>query len=350
MEFPDTNGSVADGAGTVALSRGLGEETVFETNRSKLDLSIIVVSFNTREMTLECLRSVIQESRGSTFEVLFIDNGSTDGSFKSVQSEFGSDSRFNIIESKENLGFAGANNRMADSARGEYILLLNPDTVVLDEAIEELLQFARKFSENRIWGGRTFFADGSLNPGSCWGPFSVRSEVFAAFGLRALFPKSSFFHPRGYGKWNRDTIREVGVVTGCFLLIKRIDWELLCGFDPEFFMYGEEADLCMRGKKLGMKPILTPDARIIHHGGASEKVPEDKMVRLLDGNIRLFRRHFSKSQFKVIFLALCLGIVMRGNILRIPNWLRLRSGDNDWCRVWRRRGEWASGRRAPSAG
>jgi hypothetical protein len=78
MEFPHTNGSVADG--TVALGRDLGEETVLETNRSKLDLSIIVVSFNTREMTLERLRSVVQESRGSTFEVLFIDNGSTDGS------------------------------------------------------------------------------------------------------------------------------------------------------------------------------------------------------------------------------------------------------------------------------
>jgi GT2 family glycosyltransferase len=348
MEFPETNGSVADGAGTVALGRGLGEETVLETNRSKLDLSIIVVSFNTREMTLECLRSVIQESRGSTFEVLFIDNGSTDGSFKSVQSEFGSDSRFNIIESKENLGFAGANNRMADSARGEYILLLNPDTVVLDEAIEELLQFARKFSENRIWGGRTFFADGSLNPGSCWGPFSVRSEIFAAVGLRALFPKSTFFNPRGYGKWKRDTIREVGIVEGSFFLIKRVDWELLSGFDPEFFMYGEEEDLCMRGIKLGMKPILNPDAKIIHHGGASEKVPEDKMVRLLDGRIRIFRRHLSKSQFEIVFLALCLGIVIRSNILRIRNWLSLRSGDNDWRRVWRRRNEWSRARRAHS--
>lgn len=299
-------------------------------------ISIIVVSYNTREMTLECLRSVCSETDDSSFEVLFIDNQSTDGSYDAIQMEFGEDPRFRLVLSERNLGFAGANNEMAKSARGKYILLLNPDTVVQDKAIEGVLAFASDSPQSLIWGGRTFYADGQLNHGSCWGDYSLWSQFCRYSGLSRAFPRSSVFDPRTYGRWERDDVRKVAIVTGCFLLIETDLWERLGGFDPEFFMYGEEADLCIRARTLGAQPAITPAATLIHHGGASEPVQEDKIVRLLDGETRLLRRHWSRFAF-----ALNLTIVKGGVLLRRS--MERGKVDGTWHQVWRRRREWLRG-------
>ncbi len=306
-------------------------------------VSVLIVSYNTREMTLECLRSVVSETPELDYEVLVLDNCSTDGSFEAMIDEFGDRPGFTIEHATENLGFAGGNNLLAETARGEYLLLLNPDTVVLDRAIECLVEFARSTPENGIWGGRTIFEDGSLNPTNCWGPFTVWSEVCAAFGLRAAFPKSRLFHPRGYGRWKRDSVREVGVVTGCFLLMRLEDWRSFGGFDPEFFMYGEETDLCMRAIKKGLRPVVTPSATIVHHGGASEKVRTDKMVRLFDAQIRLFRRHFSRMGFRVVHVSMNLGVLMRALLMGVVGRIPGKPRKNDWAEMWRRREEWSAG-------
>jgi hypothetical protein len=313
------------------------------SDRSEVDVSILVVSYNTREMTLACLRSIASETIDRSYEVLVVDNDSSDGSFEAMQGEFGERPGFKIRASAENLGFAGANNHLARDACGDFILLLNPDTVVLERGIDRLIDFASERPDNGIWGGRTLFADGSLNPTNCWGPFTVWSELCAAIGLRALFPRSEVFHPRGYGKWARDTVREVGVVTGCFFLMRRKDWEHFRGLDPEFFMYGEETDLCMRAIKEGMQPIVTPDACIIHHGGASETVPLDKMVRLLDGQIRLFRRHFSPAGFKLVYHVMKVGILVRIAASELSRRLRRSDSENLWAAIWGRRAEWTRG-------
>jgi GT2 family glycosyltransferase len=316
-------------------------------DRSDEDIrvSILIVSFNTRDLTIACLKSIVAEADGTNFEVLFIDNGSSDDSAESVDREFKDDPRFHILASKGNLGFAAANNELAKAAKGEYLLLLNPDTVVLDHAIDRLVEFAERTPKNGIWGGRTVFADGSLNPTSCWGPFTLWSEICASFGLRAAFSRSTLFHPRGYGSWQRDSVREVGVVTGCFFLMKLKDWNRFGGFDPEFFMYGEEADLCMRAIKRGMKPVITPTATIIHYGGASEKIHEEKMVRLLDAQVRLFRRHFSTVTFSLMFFSMQSGVLLRSAIIGTRNRLLGRAAANDWSRLWKRRVEWCRGAR-----
>ena len=303
-------------------------------------VSIIVVSYNTREMTIECLRSIVSETPNLTYEVLFIDNQSTDGSWEAVESEFSDDPRFIHRLSDRNLGFAGANNELAKGARGEYILLLNPDTVVLDKAIEKLVKFAGEYPDNGIWGGRTVFADGSLNPTSCWGPYTLWSQFCRYSGLTWAAPNSMIFNPRGYGTWQRDTIREVGIVTGCFFLMKRDAWNHFGGFDPEFFMYGEETDLCMRATAKGFRPIVTPDAVIVHHGGASEKVREDKMVRLLDAETRLFQRHWSPAVFRINTAMTSIGILLRAFATALRQVLT-PTRENMWARLWSRRTEWA---------
>ena len=282
-----------------------------EGNPEEPVVSIIVVSFNTREMTLECLRSIQRETPDTAFEVLFIDNRSSDGSFEAVSAEFDDDPRFVLESSEENLGFAGANNHMARLARGRFVLLLNPDTVVLDRAVEKLVEFAERFPGNGIWGGRTIFEDGSLNPTSSWGWYGIWTQICYTFGLSFLFPGIRFFNLRAYPGWDRTGIREVGVVTGCFFLITRDLWNRLEGFDPEFFMYGEEADLCQRSRKFGAKPIVSGEPTIVHHTGASETNQVGKMTKLLDGEVRLLRRHASGFGFAMHVLLIKLRILIR---------------------------------------
>src|SRR5262249_52669728 len=232
-------------------------------------VSIIVVSYRTRELTLECLRSIARETVGVSHEVLVVDNASGDGSAAAIAQEFPD---VKLIALDGNVGFARANNIAAGEARGRYLLLLNPDTVVIDRAIDRLLEFAAEHPQARIWGGRTLYADRTLNPTSCWRRMSLWNVFCRTAGLTGLFPRSQLFNSECYGRWDRSTVRDVDIVTGCFLLIERDFWQRLGGFDARFFMYGEEADLCLRAAKLGARPAVTPNATIIHYGGASEQV------------------------------------------------------------------------------
>lgn len=303
-----------------------------------MKLSIIVISYNTREMTLACLRSVFAETVLHTFEMLVVDNESSDGSAEAIEAEFGD--RVRMIHAGENLGFARANNLAANEANGKYLLLLNPDTVVLDGAIDKLFAFAQKHPEAGIWGGRTLFADGSLNPASCWQRQTLWSVFCRAVGLSSVFRGTTLFDPESYGSWQRDTVREVDIVTGCFFLIRHDLWERLGGFDPAFFMYGEEADLCLRARKLGARPMVTPQATIIHHGGASEKVRADKMVRLLTAKRMLIERHWSPWLVPVGRGLLGMSAWSRMLATKFAAILHIGSGASSWPEIWLRRREW----------
>ncbi len=253
-------------------------------------VSIIIVNYKTKALTLDCLKSVYEECSGRDFEIILVDNNSADGSAEAFRESF---PEVKLIALDDNIGFARANNLAAKQAQGEYLLLLNPDTVVLDDAVFRLLEFSEARPEAGIWGGRTLYGDRSLNPTSCWGKVTLWSSFCALTGLRAVFPRSAFFNPEGYGGWKRDTVREVDIVTGCFLSIRRDLWEQLGGFDPIFFMYGEEADLCLRAKALGYRPMITPDATIVHYVGMSEWMPARRHAQLLAAKLTLIDRHWS---------------------------------------------------------
>lgn len=252
-------------------------------------VSVLLVSFNTRELTLACLHSVYEQTQGAPFEVIVVDNASTDGSAAAIAAQFPG---VRLIASEVNLGFAAANNLAAREATGRYILLLNPDTVILDGAIDTILDFAERNPEYKVYGGRTLFADGQLNPTSCWGQMSLWSLFCNACGLRRLLPSSELFNNEGIGCWQRDSVREVGVVTGCFLLITTGLWRVLGGFNPKYFMYAEEADLCLRAKALGARPVIVPEATIIHYGSASDPIAWEKQVKVLQGKVTLMRDHW----------------------------------------------------------
>lgn len=307
------------------------------------DLTIVIVSYQTCEMTLECIRSVIAQTVDTSYELIVLDNASTDGSAAAIRRSFPA---IKLIASDRNLGFARANNVAAAQARGRRLLLLNPDTVILDHAIDRLQEFAAAHPACGIWGGRTVFADGSLNPASCWRRATLWSVFCHAVGL-ARFHSSPLFNWEGYGGWARDTERDVDVVTGCFFLIDRALWQRCDGFDPVFFMYGEEADLCLRARRFGARPRITPNATIIHHGHASEPYRVEQKIKVLAGRISLMQRHqptvavrLGRMLYKVTVL-LRIGVLGAAAVLtgRLKMWHSAQA----WGEVWRGRDRWANG-------
>lgn len=299
------------------------------------ELSILVVSYNTREMTLECLRSVVEQTGRLSYEVLLIDNQSSDGSFEAVKVEFGNDSRFRLRSVAENLGFAAANNEMARHARGKFLLLLNPDTVIRNHAIERLVSLAKKHSDNKLWGGRTVFVDGSFNPNGCFGRYSLRTLFCQSVGLSFLLKRHPVFDSRNYPDYGAHGVKEVGIIAGCFLLIRKAFWDELGGLDEGFFMYAEDADLCMRALNLGGKPIVFGEATIIHHGCASETTRAGRLVKLLKSELKLFQKHWSPAACWTAHRLIDFRVWSRAILERL-----ISKKSQTWEEVWRRREEW----------
>lgn len=268
------------------------------SSSSDVDVSILIVSYNTRAMTLRCLETLyesLERDDALTAEVLVADNGSSDGSLEAIEEQF---PQARIVSRDDNLGFAKANNVLAREARGEWILLLNPDTEVLGTAVQTIVAFGeskRADGQSFVVGGRTLFADGSLNRNSCHGRPTPWSLFCQGTGLSSMFRTSALFNPEGLGSWKRDSVREVDAITGCLLLIERRLWEKLGGFDERFVMYGEDTDLCLRASSAGVPSIVCPDSEIIHHGGASEAVRSDKMIRLFRAKAQLIKKHWSPA-------------------------------------------------------
>lgn len=311
------------------------------------DVSIIIVSYNTAALTLEAIESVYDQTRLS-FELFVVDNASTDGSPDAIAERF---PQARLIRLESNVGFAAANNLAAREASGRYVLLLNPDTVVLDGAIDRLVAFADEERVYGIYGGSTFFPDGSRNPTSGWMRPTAWSLFCVATGLARLFPASRVFNPESLAGWSPDAPREVDIVTGCFLLASREVWGRLGGFDPRFFMYAEDADLCLRARKAGLHPVLVPSARIVHYGGASEPKRADKMVRLFTAKAELCRAHYNGLHGRACVAMLGFWALARIVMFSAATPFRAsaRPRRREWQEIWRQRGVWHGSRAVAAA-
>jgi len=288
-------------------------------------VSIIIVSYNTKEMTLACIQSVIDETT-IPYELIVLDNASSDGSAEAIAQAYPD---INFRAETDNHGFAKANNIAAVDARGEYLLLLNPDTLVLDGAIDKLVSFAQGTPEAGIWGGRHLTGERKLSADCCWSKLTLWNVFCRSTGLTGVFPKSEFFNSEAYGGWQRDSERQVDVITGALFLMKREFWNELGGFDLRYIMYGEEVDLCLRAAAKGAAPRITPTSEIIHYGGASQTVRADKQIRIMKAKITLIERHFPTlwPWFRA----------MAGR-------LRGTKGEGSvWSEIWDRRKEWWDG-------
>lgn len=247
-----------------------------------------------------------------------------------------------LVRLGENSGFAQGNNIASGYARGEFLLLLNPDTVILDGAIQRLYDFARKNPGAGIYTGRTVFPDGSLNPTSCFGRVTLWGMFCRGAGLSVIFRGTRLFDPESLGWWKWTDARQVDMVAGCFCLIEKTLWDQLGGFDPAFFMYGEDFDFCLRARRIGYRPLATPDATIIHYFGASDTCPVDRTIKHFRARAQLLRKHRGHLAARLGILMLDLWAFRRIVVGCLPvlNLYAPSEQREAWKETWRRRAEW----------
>ena len=220
------------------------------------------------------------------FELIVVDNASYDGSQKMVQNQF---PEVNLISNSNNPGFAKANNQALRLCTGEYVLLLNPDTVVKSGAIEKLVNFLDGSPEAGVAGARLHNPDGSLQRSAYPKPTLFR-EFWRLFHLDGLMHLGKY----PMNGWHLDQAREVDILKGACILIRRKALDEAGLLDEEYFMYSEDLDLCTRLTNSGWHLYWIPSAEVIHFGGQSTKqVPEEMFLRLYEGKIMYFRKHQS---------------------------------------------------------
>ncbi|ANY19426.1 N-acetylglucosaminyl-diphospho-decaprenol L-rhamnosyltransferase [Tsuneonella dongtanensis] len=310
-----------------------------ESRAAGPEVTVVIVSYNTRDLTLRAIETLLAHAGDVRIEVIVWDNASSDGSAEAIKARF---PNVELMESHENLGFASANNRAAQRARSPYLLLLNPDTETHPGAVEAAWRFAQANPSAGIVGGRTLFADGSLNPASCFSTITPWSLFCSAIGLSRLFPGSPVFNPEGLGGWKRDRERRVDVISGCFMLVRTEDWRRLGGFDESFFMYGEDHDLCLRAAALGFSPMITPRAEIVHLVGAASPRRVDKLKQLHRARATIVRRHWPSGRkwLGIALMRLWVATRLAGSVVLAPFG---RGQIATWREMWKTREEWLKG-------
>ena len=277
-----------------------------------IDVSIIIVSWNTRQILEDCLASVYEQTTGISFEVFVVDNASSDGSAEMVRQRF---PQIKLITNTDNRGFAAANNQAIRQTSGRYILLLNSDTIILESAIAKTVLCAERHPAAGIIGCRVLNADQTLQQ-SCFMYPSVLNLFLLTTYLSKMFSKNRFFGRERMTWWDRSDERQVQVVTGCFMLVRREVVEEVGLLDKEYFIYGEETDWCYRACQAGWKSMFTPDAQIIHLGGASSQQVKPKMILQLRGSLLYFMK---KNKSRISYGVACV-LVSLFFLFRIPYW------------------------------
>ena len=257
------------------------------------DVSIVIVNWNTREMLRDCLRSVYESTTTVLFETIVVDNASCDQSVEMIESEFHA---VRLIKNNQNRGFGAANNQGMEIARGRYVLLLNSDTLAHKHSIDHSVQFADEHLGAGVVGCRVLNRDGSLQE-SCFMFPSLLNWALHASYLYKLFPRSRFFGREQMSWWDRVDERQVDVVTGCFMLVRREAIREVGVFDERFFMYAEETDWCLRFAQAGWQRWFTPGGEITHFGGGSAPKYGARRAEVTNRSfVRYAFKHWSKSR------------------------------------------------------
>ena len=283
---------------------------------NQFDLSIIIISYNTEKITIDCLKSIIKSLKNSSlkYEIIIVDNASKDNSVSSIKklkSEIKNRNlKINLIENKENIGFGPANNQAVKLAKSDYLLFLNSDIIVLNASIEKLYNF---YKQNEtlfnFLGGKLLNKDGTSQP-SC-GPMYTLPMIFAHLFLRGDYWELTRYSPK--------KIKEVDWISGACILTKKEYFEKLGGFDEKIFMYMEEIDLFYRAKKHGFKVFFYPEAQFIHLGSQSSAGRSFPILQVYQGLIYFYKKHFYKFSLFILIIMLKLKALIGFLIGKIIN-------------------------------
>lgn len=252
-----------------------------------LDISIVIVNWNTREMTLRCLDSIAASARGLNCEVVLVDNASTDGSANAIAAAHPG---VKLIRNGHNVGFAGANNQGLEVIAGRYVALINSDVVVLPGCLQALMLFMDANPRVGLSSARILNPDGTLQP-NCMRFPTYWNVICETLGLHNL-SKLDWLSGRRILNWNYNTTREVDVIVGCFWFARREASAAVGPLDASFFMYGEDMDWCRRFHEAGWRVVLCPEGQAIHFGGqSSAHAPVRFYIELHRAGLRYWRKY-----------------------------------------------------------
>ena len=282
-----------------------------------MQLSIIIVNYNVKYFLEQCLYSVQKSIEGIEAEVLVVDNDSNDGSIAYLQPLF---PRVKFIAASTNLGFAKANNLALKQAKGNYILFLNPDTILPENCIVNCLNFFHEHHDCGALGVQMIDGSGNFLPESKRSFPSLSAAFFKLTGLSMLFPKSKLFNKYALGHLSKNDNYEVDVLAGAFMMISNAALEQTQGFDETFFMYGEDVDLSYRIQKSGFKNYYFGKQNIIHFKGESTKRGSLNFVRMFYNAMSIFiKKHYRGSKATLFSTSLNLAIWVRAFITILKN-------------------------------
>ncbi len=274
-----------------------------------MKLSVIIVNYNVKYFLEQCLKSVFISGKDLEMEVFVVDNNSVDGSVELVKEKF---PQVKLIANKENTGFSHANNQAIKKATGDYVLLLNPDTVVEDNTFPRVVDFMDKTPDAGGLGVKMIDGQGVFLPESKRGLPTPSVAFYKIFGLSALFPKSRIFGKYHLGYLDNDKTHSVDVLSGAFMLMRKSVLEKTGYLDETFFMYGEDIDMSWRIKQAGFKNYYFPETRIIHYKGESTKKSSINYVFVFYNAMIIFaKKHFSAQNARVFSFLIHLAIYFR---------------------------------------
>jgi len=280
-----------------------------------VDISIIIVNWNSVDYLMECVDSIYRETNSVSFEIIVIDNASYDGCGERLAEKYPG---VVFIQSPINLGFSKANNLAASQAKGKILLFLNPDTKVLDRALERLYFLYIKLPNCGVLGCKLLNSDGSFQE-SCVLPFpNIINTVLDSHLLFRLHPKGKLWGwTRLYNK--KEQIFEVDAVSGACLMIGASIFQKLGGFGEEYFMYSEDVDLCYKAHKMGLTNYHSNQVAIIHYGGGStpKKVKSVSNVRMMESRFKYFLTHLGRPTALAFRVSMFLSSVCRMALLVI---------------------------------
>jgi GT2 family glycosyltransferase len=256
------------------------------------EVSVIIVNWNTHDLLRGCLASIINET-STSYEIIVIDNASSDASCAMVSAEFPSAT---LIANTANRGFAAANNQGLAVARGRNVLLINPDTIMLDRAIDRMLNWLDAHPDVGCVGCQILEGPGVIQQ-TCFADPSPKNLLIAEAGLQRLARWIPAFGRSWYLDWDRRTEREVDVVSGMFMLVPRVVLEKVGPLDEAFFVYAEEADWCRRISKAGWRCVFAPVAQIIHLDGGSKSTAQIRAkmyVQMRKSHLIYVRKHHGR--------------------------------------------------------
>jgi hypothetical protein len=274
-----------------------------------MSISIVIVNYNTEKLLRSCLESVYAGANGTPMDIWVVDNNSRDGSIPMLKSMF---PVVKVVVNPTNVGFSRANNAAISQSRSDYVLLLNPDTLIIEDAIERMVKFMNEHPEVGIAGCKVLNRDGTLQLACRRSIPTPKVAFYRLTGLSRLFPRSKAIAKYNMTYESPEQTHEVDAVSGAFLMIRRKVVEEIGLLDERFFMYGEELDWCLRAKRAGWAVAYHPGAQIIHYKGESTKYNCRKAALEFYRAMYLFhKKHFAKDCSPITNGLIYIGIFMK---------------------------------------